>query len=176
MSEQASVSDCIGAAGSLPVVRWRGREYKVGRPDPKVFSAIEQVIIRSAADGVQEAKGGRSAAEHAADVDALQAAIRSRQYRPGGSLWDDEMGRNNGYRGFVLMLWGCMAAANDPPPSVGDVSLMHDECEAEVTTAAAVVMPDFTQAAGERGEKPAAQVRAEVAAAKARAAAALAKV
>jgi hypothetical protein len=164
----------MGNDGTPHTLRWNGRDYPVGEPCPAVVDRIEKHVIRAALDGLEEAKGAMTPAEQRRADDALQAAIRTRQHRPGGALWAAEMAADGGVRGLVLMLWSCMAEAHEgkdrPPPTPDDVWAMYHEANAEVLAAAALVLPDFTRRAGERRKLPPAAIAAEVARAVVRAA------
>jgi hypothetical protein len=150
----ASVADCLGNAGPAHVLRFRGAAYPVHAPTPAAVARVERLIVRRAMDSLEELREVYSPAEWAAEQDALRVAVRTREHRPGGRLWNAEMQADGAGRSLVYVLWAGLTEAADLPFEVAQAMLTHAPDEAMLAVAA--VLPDFTSRVAERlGQPPA---------------------
>jgi hypothetical protein len=138
-----SVSDVLGAAGTFPAVRWRGREYPVSPPTLGTVARLE-VLIAAAAGAEVDALQGTPL--HARMSKALEAMLVARAHRAGGELWDRYMGGTDGAVLYLLAL----LREKSPDMTEADARRMAAEESDQVRRALVLVTPDFLRLVGER--------------------------
>jgi hypothetical protein len=132
--EIPSLGEQLGNKGTLPTVRWRGREYKVAHFTPKVAEPLEALIAQRATRAALELQ-----AVDPGIVADTRRLLRRRQHVAGGQLWADEFA---GQDGDCLILWACVRYSH-PDFTVEDAKAMLEESEAEVAAAYELVLPSF---------------------------------
>lgn len=146
MSDQSpgSVGDALGDAGPCPVVKWNGREFKVGWPTPRTLARVELQIARTAQDELKELETVLEPADFAAQKAAVIQALAVRHHRAGGPLWNATFSTG---AGLHLMLWGCVAE-HHPDFTPSDASRMVADVRTECEFALLLVAPEFFRIAG----------------------------
>ena len=167
MSDTApAAGDLLGSAGVPLSVTYRGHQHPVSPPTLAVLDRVEKLVAARQNAAVNDLEGVLPAADHAELKADLMAQLKAREHRTGGRLWAAEFAADGGQRGLCLMLWGCLEEARsqaaDPkslPPATpfDDVpALLRESPDAEMV--AAVLLPDFISAVGQRRNLPAAAV------------------
>lgn len=154
MSEHpASTQDALGSAGACPEVRWGDKTYRVGFPTQRAKARLEALVAAQAVAEVRALRDSLDPAAYAEMFEAVNDAVRTRQHRTGGRMWQRALAEPGGVLLFPLALF----REHHPDMTPEELrALMIAEPE-QVRAALLQVVPGFFRAVGEEiGATPAA--------------------
>lgn len=162
----ASAGDLLGSAGVPLSITFRDKAHPVSPPTLAVLDRVEKLVAVRQNEAVNELDGVLPPEDVETNRQDLMAKLRAKEHRTGGKLWATEFAADGGARGLCLMLWACLEEgrkqASDPktlPPAIAfdDIpAVLAESPDAQMV--AAVLLPSFMQAVGERRKLPAAAV------------------
>ena len=144
MSVPNSPADILGNSGDLPVLTFRGVDYKVSWPTPKMLTMMANEIARVAVQQAKEAESYLPPSAAAALKNQVFSQIAAREHHIGGVLW--QHAHNNDFNANMYLLWA-LVKENHPVFSLDDAKEMQLELIDEVGAVLLMVAPRFLEIA-----------------------------
>lgn len=136
--EAPGIQAQLGAAGACPVVRWRGKPYKVGHPTQEAKARLEELAAQAAVARVEALEGKVGAAAFARMTDRVCDRVAANEYVTWAAGWQEVVWRDGGAL-FLLSL----LHEHHPELTPADAAAMKAECAAQYGAALARVLPGF---------------------------------
>lgn len=142
MSVPNSPADILGNSGDLPVITFRGVDYKVSWPTPKSLTVIANEIARIAVQQAKEVGACLPPSDAAKLMNHVFSQITARENQIGGELW--EYHNNNNLNANTYLLWA-LVKENHPVFSLEDAKEMQLELLDETQAILLMVAPRFLE-------------------------------
>lgn len=135
-----STGDFLGGSAEPPIVKWKGKEFKVAPGGlPTVLDRLEKLVAQHATEAVRELKDTLDPDAYAATWQDLMNDLKARKNKTGGSLYQAVLSSPEAGHLYLLAL----VREYHPDFTEADAIQMTADEPEQVQAAIILVSPDF---------------------------------